>query len=207
MRHGRAGYRLGRTTAHRASTLRNIAAGLFEHGQITTTIPRAKAVQPMIDKIITLAKRGEKDLHARRNVIAKLGGNRRGFDWLYLPKKATEAETAHVEKLREFSSGFFNLPESSKVERNRYGEIRKSPSIVKHIFDNIAPRYADRAGGYTRIVKLGKHRLGDAGELCIIQLVGNEEGPEIGGRASTRRKTADRRTAYAAKLRKEEAKA
>lgn len=207
MRHGRAGYRLGRTTAHRASTLRNIAAGLFEHGQITTTIPRAKAVQPMIDKIITLAKRGEKDLHARRNVIAKLGGNRRGFDWLYLPKKATEAETAHVDKLREFSSGFFNLPESSKVERNRYGEIRKSPSIVKHIFENIAPRYADRAGGYTRIVKLGKHRLGDAGELCIIQLVGNEEGPEIGGRASTRRKTADRRTAYAAKLRKEEAKA
>lgn len=207
MRHGRAGYRLGRTTAHRASTLRNIAAGLFEHGQITTTIPRAKAVAPMIDKIITLAKRGEKDLHARRNVIAKLGGNRRGFDWLYLPKKATEAETAHVDKLREFSSGFFNLPESSKVERNRYGEIRKSPSIVKHIFENIAPRYADRAGGYTRIVKLGKHRLGDAGELCIIQLVGNEEGPEIGGRASTRRKTADRRTAYAAKLRKEEAKA
>jgi|SRR6185295_18628964 len=207
MRHGRAGYRLGRTTAHRASTLRNIAAGLFEHGQITTTIPRAKAVAPMIDKIITLAKRGEKDLHARRNVIAKLGGNRRGFDWLYLPKKATEAETAHVEKMREFSSGFFNLPESSKVERNRYGEIRKSPSIVKHIFENIAPRYADRAGGYTRIVKLGKYRLGDAGELCIIQLVGNEEGPEIGGRASTRRKTADRRTAYAAKLRKEGAKA
>ena len=56
MRHGRAGYRLGRTTAHRASTLRNIAAGLFEHGQIVTTIPKAKAVKPMVEKIITAAK-------------------------------------------------------------------------------------------------------------------------------------------------------
>src|SRR5207248_906194 len=84
MRHRRGGYRLGRTTAHRASTLRNIAAALFEHGQITTTIPKAKAVQPMVEKIITLAKRG--DLHARRLVIAKLGGDRRAFDWLYLAK-------------------------------------------------------------------------------------------------------------------------
>ncbi len=201
MRHRRGGYRLGRTTAHRASTLRNIASGLFEHGQITTTIPRAKAVQPMVEKIITLAKRG--DLHARRLVIAKLGRNRKGFDWLYLGKKASEEERAHVEKLREFSAGFFNLPDSSKVERNRYGELRKAPGIVKHIFENVAPRYQDRAGGYTRIVKLGRHRLGDAGELCIIQLVGNEEGPEIGGRPSTRRKTADKRTAYAAKVRKE----
>lgn len=201
MRHRKAGFKLGRTTAHRASTLRNIASGLFEHGQITTTIPRAKAVQPLVEKIITLAKRG--DLHARRLVISKLGGNRRGFDWLYLPKGASDAEKEHVEKLREFSSGFFNLPEGSKVERNRYGELRKAPSLVKHIFENVAPRFQDRAGGYTRIVKLGRHRLGDAGELCVIQLVGNEEGPEIGGKPSVRRRQADRRTAYAAKVRKE----
>jgi large subunit ribosomal protein L17 len=202
MRHRRAGYRLGRTTAHRASTLRNLAAGLFEHGQITTTVPRAKAVQPMIEKIITLAKRGRDNLHARRLVMAKLGGNRRGFDWMYLPKKASDAEKAQVEKLKEFTSGFFPLPDGSKVERNRYGELRKAPSIVKHIFENVAPRFADRAGGYTRIVKLGRARIGDGGELCVIQLVGNEEGPEIGGRTSTRRKMADRRTAYAASLKK-----
>lgn len=201
MRHRKAGYKLGRTTAHRTSTLRNLAAGLFEHGQITTTIPRAKAVQPLVEKIITLAKRG--DLHARRQVIAKLGGDRRGFDWLYLPKNATDAEKAHVDKMREFSGAFFDLPESSGVERNRYGEIRKSPKIVKHIFDNVAPRFADRAGGYTRIVKLGKVRLGDAGELCVLQLVGAEEGPEIGGRLSRRRRMADKRTAFAAKIRKE----
>lgn len=198
MRHGRAGYRLGRTTAHRASTLRNLAAGLFEHGQIVTTIPRAKAVQPMVEKIITAAKSGT--LAARRNIIAKLGGDRRGFEWLFLAKAPTEQEKDFVEKLRDQRRQFFDLPASSEVERNRYGELRKSPKLVKHIFDRVAPKFADRAGGYTRIVKLGRHRIGDAGELCLLQLVGNEEGAEIGGQPSTRRRIADKRTAFYAKL-------
>ncbi|MBX3359404.1 MAG: 50S ribosomal protein L17 [Phycisphaeraceae bacterium] len=202
MRHMRAGYRLGRTTAHRASTLRNIAAALFEHGQITTTIPRAKAVQPMVEKIITLAKRG--DLHARRLVIAKLGRDRMAFDWSYIPKNATDEEKAAVGRQRDRASAFFPIPEASTVERNRYGELRKAPRLVKHIFENVAPRFRDRAGGYTRIVKLGKARIGDGGELCVIQFVGAEEGPEIGGQPSIRRRKADRRTAYAAKIRKAE---
>lgn len=203
MRHGKAGYKLGRTTAHRSAMLRNLAISVFQHGQITTTIPKAKCVQPMVEKIVTKAKRG--DLHARRQVVAMLGGDRRAFDWLYLPKNATEAETSAVRDLRERAEGFFPVPESSKVERNRYGEVRKAPKIVRHIFENVAPRFKDRAGGYTRIVKLGYRRIGDAAELCVLQFVGNEEGPEIGGRLSTRRRTADRRTAYAAKLRKERA--
>jgi large subunit ribosomal protein L17 len=201
MRHRKAGYKLGRTTSHRTSTLRNLAAGLFEHGQITTTIPKAKAVQPFVEKIVTDAKRG--DEAARRRVIAKLGGDRQGFDWLYLSKRPSEEETAAVNKLRDRAAAFFKgMPESSAVERNRYGELRKAPKLVKHIFENVAPRFADRAGGYTRIVKLGRHRIGDASELCIIQFVGAEEGPEIGGKASTRRRTADKRTTFAAKVRK-----
>ncbi|GMV27297.1 MAG: hypothetical protein AMXMBFR58_33280 [Phycisphaerae bacterium] len=205
MRHRRAGYRLTRTSTHRNAMLRNLASGLFEHGQITTTLPKAKAMQPFVEKIITLAKRG--DLHARRLVIAKLGGDRRGFDWLYLAKDASDQEKEHVNKLKEFSEQFFKLPDGSKVERNRYGELRKAPKLVKHIFENVAPRFKDRAGGYTRIVKLGRHRIGDAAELCVIQFVGAEEGPEIGGRPSARRRTADRRTAFAAKVRKAEAPA
>jgi large subunit ribosomal protein L17 len=201
MRHQRAGYRLGRTTAHRAATLRNLAAALFEHGQITTTIPKAKAVQPMVEKIITLAKRG--DLHARRLVIAKMGRDRRGFEWLYTAKNASDDEKAAVGRLRDRASAYFNIPDGAQVERNRYGELRSSPKLVKHIFENVAPRFKDRAGGYTRVIKLGKHRIGDAAELCVIQFVGAEEGPEIGGKPSTRRRQADRRTAYAAKLRKE----
>jgi len=201
MRHGRAGYRLGRTTAHRTSTLRNLAAGLFEHGQIVTTIPKAKAVRPFVEKIITDAKTG--NLAARRRIIAKLGGDRLGFDWLYVAKGASEAEKEHVQKLRDQATTFFEVPDGSKVERNRYGELRAAPKIVKHIFDNVAPRFADRTGGYTRIVKLGRHRVGDGTELCVLQFVGAEDGAEIGGRPSQRRRIGDKRTAYYAKLRKE----
>lgn len=201
MRHGRAGYRLGRTTAHRASTLRHIAYGLFEHGQVVTTIPKAKAVRPMVEKIITMAKRG--DVASRRMVIATLGGDRAAFDWLFLAKDASDAEKDKVNKQRDHAAQFFDVPESSAVERNRYGELRKAPKLVKHIFEHVAPRFRDRPGGYTRIVKLGRNRVGDGTELCVIQFVGAEEGPEIGGKPSTRRRNADKRTAFAAKVRKE----
>jgi large subunit ribosomal protein L17 len=173
MRHRKAGHKLGRTEAHRRSTLRNLAAGLFEHGQITTTVPKAKAVQPYAEKLITLAKRG--DLHARRMVVARLRDRIMADD-------------------------------EANVERNRYGELRKGPKLVKHLFDEVAPRFADRAGGYTRIVRIGQKRIGDNAELCVLQLVGNEDGPEIGGRLSQRRRTADGRTAFAAKALKASAK-
>ncbi len=204
MRHRKAGFKLGRTTAHREAMLRNMAASLFEHGQITTTIPKAKALQPFVEKIITKAKRG--DMHARRRVISMLGRDRNAFAWSYIAKNATEEQREKVEEQREFVEGFFDIPDVESIERNRYGELRKAPKLVRHIFENVAPRFEDRAGGYTRIVRIGRHRLGDAAELCVIQFVGNEEGPEIGGQPSGRRRTADKRTAFAAKLRKENAK-
>jgi large subunit ribosomal protein L17 len=181
MRHRKAGYKLGRTSTHRQAMLRNMAVSLFEHGQITTTVQKAKALQPMVEKIITLAKRG--DVHSRRLVAAKLGGDRRAFDWLYLGKHATEQERDRVRNSSDRASVFFDIPDSSEVERNRYGDLRKAPRIVKHIFE-------------------GRRRLGDAGEICVIQFVGAEEGPEIGGNLSSRRRSADRRTAFAAEVRK-----
>ncbi len=200
MRHRKAGRRLNRTTAHRTAMVRNMAVSLLEHGQITTTMPKAKVLQPFVEKLVTKAKRG--DLHARRQVIAALGGDKHAFTWNYLPKGATDQEREHVENLRDRARAFFDIPDTDQTERNRYGELRKAPKVVKHLFENVAPRYQDRAGGYTRIIKLGQHRIGDAAEIVLIQFVGAEEGPEIGGRPSTRRRTADRRTAYAAKLRK-----
>ncbi len=200
MRHRKAGFKLNRTTAHRQAMLRNMAASLFEHGQIVTTVPKAKAVQPFVEKIITKARKG--DLHSRRQVISMLGADRRAFAWMFLPKNPTDAEREQVSKLRERAEGYFDVPDSSEVERNRYGELRKAPKLVKHIFENVAPRFSDRPGGYTRIVKLGYRRLGDATLLCVIQFVGNEDGPEIGGKPSGRRRQADRRTAFAAKIRK-----
>jgi len=200
MRHRKAGFKLGRTDAHRTATLRNLAASLFEHGQITTTIPRAKALQPFVEKIVTLAKRN--DIHSRRLVASKLGRNRKAFDWLYIPEGAEDDERDTVNRQAEFTRQFFDIPDSDEVERNRYGELRKAPRLVKHIFENVAPRFADRNGGYTRIIKLGRRRLGDAGELCVIQFVGAEDGPEIGGNLSQRRRTADKRTAYFEQLAK-----
>src|SRR5258705_84072 len=78
-------------------------------------------------------------------------------------------------------------------------------NIAAALFEHAAPRFKDRAGGYPRIIKLGRARIGDGGEICVLQFVGAEEGPEIGGRPSTRRRQADRRTAFAAKVRKEKA--
>lgn len=201
MRHRKAGHKLGRTSTHRTATLRNMAAGLFEHGQITTTLPKARALQPFAEKIITMAKRG--DLHSRRLVIQKMGGDRPAFTWLALPPSPTPSEQkGHDAQVERAEMYFSKLPDESDVKRNRYGELVKSPKLIKHIFEQVAPRYADRPGGYTRIVKLGSNRLGDGGDLCVVQLVGEEEGPEIGGRLSTRRRRADKRAAYAAQAKK-----
>ncbi|MGP1346868.1 MAG: 50S ribosomal protein L17 [Phycisphaerales bacterium] len=195
MRHRKAGFKLGRTSTHRQAMLRNMAVSLFEHGQVVTTIPKAKALQPFVEKMVTTAKQGT--IHARRQIASELGRDRRAFEWLHTPKGADDAEKEIVRKQADAAKDFFDIPAADTVERNRYGELRKSPRIVKHIVDNVAPRFADRNGGYTRIIKLGKRRKGDAAELCVIQFVGAEEGPEIGAAASsTRRKIADGRKAY-----------
>ena len=200
MRHRKAGFKLNRTTAHRRAMLRNMAASLFEHGQITTTLPKAKALQPFVERIVTDAKQGT--LHARRRVTSKLGGERNAFAWSYLPKNATEDEQNAVADLRDRSKQFFDIPDADKVERNRYGELRKAPKLTKHICENVAPRFEDRNGGYTRIIKLGKRRLGDGAEYVLIQFVGAEEGPEIStGIPSTRRRKGERRVAYFEKVR------
>jgi len=178
MRHGKYGYTLGRNTPHRKAMWRNMAVALFTHEQITTTVPKAKSLQPFVERLITLGKRG--DLHARRRAIALLGRD-------------------HLMVRHE---------DDEDVRRNRYGEIKKrggrrqAPKVVKHLFDEIAPRFADREGGYTRIVRLGRHRIGDAADLCVIQLVGDEDGPQVSGQYSRRREKANRRMEFAAQLRK-----
>lgn len=166
MRHRIAGRTLGRTSAHRIAMFRNLAAGLFQHGQITTTLPKAKAVQPFVEKLITLAKRG--DLHARRQAIAKLQDR----ELIKVVKGGTAPE-----------------------------EI-EDKTLIQKLFDEIGPRFSDRPGGYTRIIRLASHRIGDGSDLVVLQLVGDEEGPNVAGRLSRRRQKQDGRAAFAAKLRK-----
>lgn len=167
MRHRVYGYKLGRDTEHRKAMFRNLVAGLFEHGQITTTKHKAKAVQPFAEKLITLAKRG--DLHARRRAIALLRDR-------------------------------IMCDDPEKVTRDRRGEVKSGPKLIRHLFEQIGPRYEHRKGGYTRIIKLASYRIGDATDLVMLQLVGDESGPEIGGFKSHRRDAANRRRDFAKKL-------
>lgn len=173
MRHRVAGFKLGRDTEHRVALRRNLAAALFTHGQITTTVPRAKSVRPFVEKLITMARKG--DLASRRRVVARLQD-------------------------RVLVLG----DDDEKVTRNKYGEVLDGPRLVKKLFDEIAPRYADRSGGYTRIIRLSQHRIGDGGDLCVLQLVGQEEkGPQVSGQYSRRREKANRRMEVSARLRKQ----
>jgi len=116
MRHGFAGRRFARSVSHRKAMFANLAASLIEHEQIVTTLPKAKDLRPIVEKLVTLGKRG--DLHARRLVIAQIGNEH----------------------------------------------------LVKRLFETIAPRYAQRNGGYLRIMKAG-FRHGDNAPLAVIEFV------------------------------------
>lgn len=131
MRHRVAGRHLSRTSQHRLALRRNLAASLFEHETISTTLEKAKEVRSFAEKLITLAKKGT--LPARRRAISML--NNRAIC----------------------------------VEED--GKMVKKGTVVGKLFSEIGPRYLDRAGGYTRIIKLPKNRLGDGGKLVLLQLV------------------------------------
>ncbi len=154
MRHRIAGGQLNRTSAHRVAMRRNLAAALFEHETISTTMPKAKHVKGFAEKLITLAKKG--NLAARRRAIAILG----------------------------------NRDIVEEVD----GKIKKKGTVIAKLFSEIAPRYLDRPGGYTRIIKLTKRRLGDNSQLVLLQLVGQESQAETsrkgGKKRASKKKTA-----------------
>src|SRR6478609_6396035 len=141
MRHGFAGRRLGRSSSHRKAMFANLAVSLIEHEQITTTLPKAKDLRPIVEKLVTLGKRG--DLHARRQVIAQIGNE----------------------------------------------------SVVKRLFDTIAPRYATRNGGYLRIMKAG-FRHGDNAAMAVIEFVDRDTSAK--GAGDKARVAAESETAEAA---------
>ena len=135
MRHKVAGGQLNRTSAHRTALRRNLACALFTHETISTTMPKAKHVKSFVEKLITLAKKG--DLASRRRAIAILGDH--------------------------------------DIVQEVDGEVERKGTIIGKLFSDIGPRYLDRAGGYTRIIKLAKVRLGDNSPLVLLQLVGQEK--------------------------------
>ena len=129
MRHRKQGRRLNRSWAHRKAMFSNMANALIKHEQIRTTLPKAKELRPVVERLITLAKRG--DLHARRRAFARL----------------------------------------------------RDDAMVAKLFSTLRERYADRPGGYTRVLKAG-FRKGDMAPMAVIELVdrdvaakGKDSGP------------------------------
>lgn len=131
MRHRIAGRQLNRTSEHRLALRRNLAASLFEHETISTTIEKAKDVRGFAEKLITLAKKG--NLPARRRAIQLLNNR--------------------------------------AIYKEEDGRMVKAGTVIGKLFSEIGPRFLDRKGGYTRIIKLPKRRLGDNGQLVLLQLV------------------------------------
>jgi large subunit ribosomal protein L17 len=195
MRHLVADRKLNRTTEHRRAMLRNLAQNLFEHGQVTTTLPKAKAARPFCERLITLAKRAKAGELAARRRIVQLLGDRAVID------------SDHQEEYERMS-----LVKRRKVLRSRSGRRHRlgrasgglkftAESIVRRLVENVAPMFTDRNGGYTRIVRLGTGRPGDNSPRAVLQLVGREESPGSVTRPEkvARRKRADARYKAAAK--------
>jgi large subunit ribosomal protein L17 len=116
MRHGKVHRKFNRTAEHRRAMFGNMVAALIKHEQITTTLPKAKDLRPIVEKLVTLGKRG--DLHARRQAVAEI----------------------------------------------------RDVAMVKKLFDVLGPRYKERQGGYTRVMKAG-FRFGDNAAVAVIEFV------------------------------------
>ena len=129
MRHGSTGRKFNRRSDQRRAMFQHLASALIKHEQIMTTLPKAKDLRPIVEKLVTLGKRG--DLHARRQAIAQM----------------------------------------------------RDVAMVKKLFEVLAPRYKDRSGGYTRVLKAG-FRYGDSAPVAVIEFIdrdveakGQDSGP------------------------------
>ena len=171
MRHRLAFRKLGRTMEHRKALRRNQAQSLFEHGQITTTLQKAKDLRPFAERMITLAKKARQgDLGARRRLQRLL------TERFFIPSERQE-EYDNMSNARRRA-----VQRSRSGRHYRTGEGKGSlpftvTAISHRLINEIAERYEDREGGYTRIIRLAKTRLGDQGAQAILQLVGEEEVP------------------------------
>lgn len=202
MNHRISQRKLNRTSSHRRAMQRNLAHSLFEHGRIRTTLPKAKDLRPFAERLITLAKRARQgDLNARRQ-LHKLMGDRS-----LIPADHRDAYADLSDAKRR------QVMVSRSGRRHRTGASKgrldfTAESITHRLIETVAPRYQDRPGGYTRIIRLADRRVGDQSYLVLLQLVGDEESPGsvTKPRKSARKIRADARYAAAVRASKSIAK-
>jgi len=151
MRHRKRTAKLGRTSEHRTALLANLVCSLIKHRRIRTTLAKAKAARVVADKMVTLGKKGQEtdsSIQCRRLVAARL-----------------QQQPRHHFAKHNGVSG--------KVRRD---EWRQNEDVVRILFEDIAPTFAERNGGYTRVIKLGRRR-GDAAEMAILEWVKDGDTP------------------------------
>ena len=177
-----SGYRkLGKATPQRKALLRNQVTNLLYHGKITTTVTRAKEVRRIAEKMITLAVK-EKDNFTEVEVTAKLprkdtNGNRvketvnkkKVTVYDEIKKTIKKDQPSRLAARRKMLSYLYPVTETPKDGKKIRSHSKKVDMAAK-LFDEIAPKYADRKGGYTRMVRIGA-RKGDAAEMVILELV------------------------------------
>ena len=140
MRHRQSGRKLNRTSSHRKSLFKNMSQALLKHEQIVTTLPKAKELKRVVEKLITLGKKG--NLHSRRLAFNQIRDN----------------------------------------------------DMVSKLFDNLAKRYSDRNGGYTRVLKAG-FRYGDSAPMALIELVDRDENAKGAGEINAPKQEVQEETA------------
>jgi large subunit ribosomal protein L17 len=206
MRHRVQFRRLNRTAEHRWALRRNMAQSLFEHGSITTTLPKAKNIQPFAERLLTFAIKAHKarqagqafdELAARRSIEQLMG------DRVVVPAEHRADYEGMSDAAREKT---LRMPSG---RRHRTGEAKgrlafTADSVTRRLIERIAPNYVERPGGYTRIIRTASRRIGDGSQLAVLQLVGNEQSPGSLSKPDkgARRRKADARYGLAIKISK-----
>lgn len=171
MRHRRRGRKLGRSPSHQRALLKSLASALFlterdaelddnkpkVKGRIVTTLEKAKEARPLVEKCITIARRALPAQHAAGQFGTD--AKRNSDEW---------RSWRTSDEWRQWSAAMAPVV----AARRRLVELLGNKVAVRILFNQIAPRFADRPGGYTRVLRLAKPRLGDAGTQAILELVG-----------------------------------
>ena len=190
MRHLKAHRKLGRSSEHRVSMLRNLATSLINarDERIITTLPKAKELRPFVERVITLSRRA-----------ASLEGN------------GSEAAIVH---LRRQAAAYFHAGNYQRAENTGRRGTTRPPrtagvAAVRRLFDELGERFKDRPGGYTRIIKMG-HRVGDGAQLAIIELLDSPrekvalEAKQKRAKSSSKKKKGEPKVTEASSVKSEE---
>ena len=182
MRHRMRGRKLGRNASHRKAMFKNMAASLIRSvrpdpddpdapvvaGRIVTTTPKAKELRPFVEKLVTLGKKAAP--HAAAAEEFAFTGTAKDGDGKPSAEYAAWRQSEAWQKWAAARAPYVTL------RRRAFSRLRDEEA-VDILFDELAERFADRPGGYTRVVRLAARRLGDGGEQALIEFVGRDDAP------------------------------